>query len=178
MKPWKFWKISGFRPTSGRNRTTSGRNLQGLQANFKKINLRWTFTEVYKQNFKKIPISPFSDPNWPSFLPLYLKYLEKFREKSADIRFRSVHLPSKGDKHLAKKPVNYCRKHEELEPFTTVNKHSTSNLCHFRFPPGGATCQNSKNKVPWGPLVIPSKKHRCSRTLRSRVIKLSAHTKK
>ena len=66
-------------------------------------------------------------------MPLYLKYLEKFREKSADIRFRSVHLPSKGDKHLAKKPVNYCRKHEELEPFTTVYKHSTANLCHFRF---------------------------------------------
>ena len=60
---------------------------------FKKINFRWKFTKVYKQNFKKIPISPFSDPNWPSFLPLYLKYLEKFREKSADIRFRSVHLP-------------------------------------------------------------------------------------
>ena len=100
---------------------------------FKKINFRWKFTKVYKQNFKKIPISPFSDPNWPSFLPLYLKYLEKFREKSADIRFRSVHLPSKGDKHLAKKPVNYCRKHEELEPFTTVYKHSTANLCHFRF---------------------------------------------
>ena len=53
-----------------------------------------------------------------------------------------------------------------------------SQFMPFPFPPGGATCQNSKNKVPWGPLVIPSKKHRCSRTLRSRVIKLSAHTKK